>query len=209
MTGSGSSERWQTQTTSVSATSSNTELVTYYNQYYLTVNGGNDVSYGTPSPTSDNWYYAGTSTTVSSDWVWNTVSGQSRTAVANYQIDGVNQNPTRADSGTLTTSSVTFNMAHTVTFVSTVQYCLTVNGGNGVTCGTASPTGNGWYDSGISTTVSSNGIYGRVSGTGQRVASVDIRWRSKHQHGCHEHGHDVLNYNVHLPQRELQLCHPV
>ena len=37
LSGSSSSERWQTQTTSVSATSSNTQVVTYYNQYSQTL----------------------------------------------------------------------------------------------------------------------------------------------------------------------------
>ena len=36
-------------------------------QYYLTVTGGNNMSYGTASPTGDNWYDAGTSTNVSSN----------------------------------------------------------------------------------------------------------------------------------------------
>jgi hypothetical protein len=63
---------------------------------------------------------------------------------------------------------------HTVNFVSTTQYYLTVNGGNVVTFGTASPTGDQWYDSGGSTTVSSNGVYSRSGGTGQRVASWNL-----------------------------------
>ena len=46
------------------------------------------MSYGTASPTGDNWYDSGMSTTVSSDWVWNTVPSVSRTAITNYAIDG-------------------------------------------------------------------------------------------------------------------------
>jgi len=174
LSGSGSTERWYTTTGSVSATAQGTNSITYYHQYLLTVTGGNNVSYSMPSPTSDNWYYAGTNTTVSSDWVWNTVSGQSRTAVTNFQIDGANQNPTRASSGTLTTFLMTFDTSHTVAFASTVQYCLTVNGGNNITYGTASPTGDGWYDSGTSTTVSSDGVWGRSSGVGNRVESWQV-----------------------------------
>ena len=224
-------------------------------QYYLTVSGGNGVTYGTASPTADNWYDTGSSTTVTTNWIWNTVTGQSQTAITNYAIDGTNQNPTRQYSGTLTTPSVTMSTYHTVAFasttqyyltvtggnsptgqgwydsgssatpsnawiwnqvtgqsrqaltnwqldgtsknptrsntgtlspsvtmstyhtvnfVSTTQYYLTVSGGNGVTYGTASPTGDNWYDSSQSTTVSSNGIYNRASGTGQRVASWQI-----------------------------------
>jgi hypothetical protein len=143
-------------------------------QYFLTVSGGNSVTYGTASPTSDNWYDSGSSTTVSSNWVWNVVSRQSRTAITNYAIDGSNQNPTRYDSSTLSTSSVTMSTYYMVSFSSVTQYYLTVSGGNGVTYGTASPTSDNWYDSGGSTTVSSNGVYSRSGGSGQRVASWNL-----------------------------------
>ena len=133
-------------------------------QYCLTVTGGNSISYGTTSPTGDNWYDSGTSTTVLSNWVWNTVSGQSRTAMTNWQLDGTNQNPSRQGSGTLTTSSISMMAYHTVNFVAVTQYYLTVTGGNSITYGTASPTSDNWYDLGTSTTVSSNWVWNIVSG---------------------------------------------
>jgi hypothetical protein len=48
----------------------------------------------------------------------------SQMAVTNYAIDGVNQNPARQYSGTLTTSSVTMSIYHTVAFTSTIQYLV-------------------------------------------------------------------------------------
>ncbi len=143
-------------------------------QYYLTVTGGSSLTFGTASPTSDQWYDSGTSTTISSNWVWNTVSGQSRTAIVNYAIDGTNRNPARLNTGTLTTSSVSMTTSHTVSFSSVTQYYLTVSGGNGITYGTVSPTSDSWYDSGGSTTVSSNGVWSRSAGSGQRVASWNV-----------------------------------
>jgi len=137
--GSNSTNRWYTTTDSVSATVQGSNSIVYYHQHHLAINGGNSIVIGTPSPTSDNWYYPTQSTTVSSDWVWNTVSGQSRMAITNYQIDGVYQNPTRANSGTLTVT-VTFTTDPIVTFDTTTQYYLTVNGGDGITYGTPSPT---------------------------------------------------------------------
>ena len=131
-------------------------------QYYLTVNGGNSVTYGTPSPTSDNWYDTGTSTIVSSNWVWNTIPGQSRTAVTNWQLDSVNQNPPRQGTGTLATSSISMSTYHTVNFASVTQYYLTVTGGNGVTYSALSPTSDNWYDAGTSTTVSSAWVWNTV-----------------------------------------------
>ncbi len=128
-------------------------------QYFLNVTGGNSVFYGTDSPTSDNWYDSGTSTTVSSLWVWNTVSNQSRLAITNWQLDGINQNTTRRNTGNLTTDSISMSTYHSVNFVSTIQYYLIVSGGNNVTLGIASPTSDNWYDSGTSITISSNWIW--------------------------------------------------
>jgi hypothetical protein len=130
---------------------------TYGIQYYLTVTGGN-------SPSEQGWYDSGASATASSTWVWNTVSGQSRTALTNWQLDGSDQNPSRSNTGNLTTSSITMSATHTVNFVSTTQYYLTVTGGSGIGYGTASPTSDNWYDSGTSTTVSSNWIWNTISG---------------------------------------------
>jgi hypothetical protein len=146
--------------------SGETVTASFQNQYYLTVTGGS-------SPTGQGWVNSGSATTASNSWVWGT-SGSTRTALTNWQLDGTNQNPTRQDSGTLTTSSITMNTYHTVNFVSATQYLLTVNGGNSVSFGTASPTGDQWYDSGGTTTVSSNGIYSRSGGSGQRVASWNV-----------------------------------
>ena len=143
-------------------------------QYSLTVTGGSSISYGTSSPTGDNWYDSGSSTTVLSSWVWGTVPSQSRTTITNYAIDGVNQNPTRHNSGTLTTSSISMSTYHTVAFASATQFYLAVSGGNSISFGTASPTSDQWYDSGTSTTVSSNGVYSRSSGSGTRVSSWNL-----------------------------------
>jgi hypothetical protein len=165
-----------TATTTISRTGNGTtsfitDMTTYRRvndtavaQYYLTVTGGNAIAYGTASPTSDNWYDSGMSTTVTSNWVWNTISGQSRTAIINWQLDSVDQNPVRQATGMLVTSSVSMTTYHAVAFVSTTQYYLTVSGGNRVTYGSASLLGDNWYDNGSSTTVSSNWVWNTVSG---------------------------------------------
>jgi hypothetical protein len=151
-------------------TSFMTDMTTYrtvndtaVTQYYLNVTGGDAIAYGTASPTSDNWYNSGMSTTVASNWVWNPVSGQSRRAIINWRLDSVDQNPVRRGTGMLVTSSVSMTTYHTVAFVSTMQYYLTVSGGNGVTYSSASPLGDNWYDSGSSTTVSSNWVWNNAS----------------------------------------------
>ena len=150
----------------ISAANQVSNPATYQTQYYLTVTGGS-------SPTGQGWVNSGSTTTASNAWVWGT-SGSTRTALTNWQLDGTNENPSRADSGTFTTSSITMNTYHTVNFVSTTQYYLTVTGGNSITYGTASPTSDNWYDSGTSTTVSSNGVYSRSGGTGTRMSSWNV-----------------------------------
>jgi hypothetical protein len=145
------------QSHSVSPTTVTTYTANFQLQYYLSVTGGN-------SPKGAGWYNSGVSATASSTWVWNTVAGQSRTALTNWQLDTVNQNPSRSNTGNLTTSSITMSAYHVVNFVSTTQYYLTVTGGNSISYGTASPTSDNWYDSGQSTTVSSNWVWDIVSG---------------------------------------------
>ncbi|MCX6653747.1 MAG: hypothetical protein NTY03_01365, partial [Candidatus Bathyarchaeota archaeon] len=58
----------------------------FFSQYQLEVTGGNN-------PTGQGWYNGGTNLTLTSDWVWGEVAGQSRSALTNWQLDGVDQNP--------------------------------------------------------------------------------------------------------------------
>jgi hypothetical protein len=143
--------------TSITMNNPITETASWITQYYLFVSGGN-------GPSGAGWYNSGSTATAYSNWIWNTVSGQSRYALTNWQLDGTNQNPTRSNTGNLTTSSITMSTYHTVAFVSTTQYYLTVDGGNGVSYGTPSQTSDNWYDSGTSTTVSSNWVWNVTTG---------------------------------------------
>ncbi|MGD0329693.1 MAG: DUF1080 domain-containing protein [Nitrososphaeria archaeon] len=74
----------QTQTYTVPSSNA-TVTANYQLQYYLTVTGGN-------SESGQGWYNAGATANASSNWVWNTVAGQSRTAITNYELDGTSQN---------------------------------------------------------------------------------------------------------------------
>jgi hypothetical protein len=164
--------------TTPTITMSNYHNVTFTNltQHYLTVTGGNNIAYGTASPTGDNWYDSGTTTTVSSNWVWSTINGQSRTAVTNYAVDGVGQNPARKGAGTLTTGSVTFATYHTVVFSSGTQYYVTLGTGTvGTTVGqSGSQTSDNWYDSGSSASVSATTPY--MNGTVNRFVFLNWMW---------------------------------
>ena len=165
-------------------------------QYYLTVNGGNGVTYGTASPTGDQWYDSGTSTTVSSNWVWGT-SGGSRSALSNWQLDGTNQGPTRHNTGTLTTSSISMSAAHTVNFVGVTQYLLTVTGGNNVGYGSAPAISGdtGWYDNSQSTTVTSDWVWTIVSGQ-SRAAITNYAIDSAYQNPTRQYSGTLTTSSV-------------
>ncbi len=95
-----------------------TVTATFQAQYYLTVTGGN-------SPSGQGWYNGGVTKTLTNTWLWE-ASGTSRTALTNWQLDTVDENPTRKNSGNLTTSTVTMSTYHTVNFPSSTQYLLSV-----------------------------------------------------------------------------------
>ena len=146
-----------------------TDTATWTQQYYLTVTGGDGAA------TGQGWYNTGSDATASSDYVWNVVSGQSRSSLTEYNLDSGAWNAvTRADSGSFTTPQIPMDAPHTISFNGVTQYFLSVTGGSSISYGTASPTGDNWYDSGSSTTVSSSGVYGRAGGSGARVSAWNL-----------------------------------
>jgi len=157
------------QSNAITMNAPKTATANWTTQYKLTVTGG----YSSTSGYNNNtWVNSGSTITSTSNKVWNTVTGQSRSNITHYNIDGgTNTTVTRSNSGTATTSPITMNSAHTVNWIGVTQYYLTVTGGNSISFGSSSPTSDQWYDSGSSTTVSSNGVYNRSSGTGQRISS--------------------------------------
>ena len=135
------------------------QSITYTTQYYLTntlISGSQ--SSVTASPTADGWYDSGTHVVVVLNNVWGATS-TARSNLFTYTVDSSATSVTRANTDTVTLADIVMGAAHSVSDVSKTQYYLTVTGGNGVSYGTASPTGDNWYDSSQSTTVSSNGVY--------------------------------------------------
>jgi hypothetical protein len=125
------------QSHTITVSTATTYTASFQLQYYLTVTGGS-------SPTGQGWVNSGGTTTASNAWVWSIVASQKQAAITNYAIDGANQNPTRAYSGTLTTSTITMSTYHTVAFTNTTQYNFVV------TSTYDSPTGQAYYDTGTS-----------------------------------------------------------
>ena len=159
----------------ISMTTFHTVAFASTTQYSLSVSGGSGISYGTASPTNDNWFDSGSSTTVLSSWTWNVVSGQSRTAITNYAIDGSSQNPARQGLGTLTTSPISMSASHSVIISSTTQFYLTDTTLSGSEYSiTASPTNDGWYDSGTNVNVVLNNIWGTSGGSRSNLISYTV-----------------------------------
>jgi hypothetical protein len=122
--------------------------------YTITVNN----AYGNPTTSGSVAQGGNYATSVTSPWSGGTGI---RYVCTGYSIDGGSQQ---------TGTSYTFTNvqeSHTITYNWQTQYYLTVTGGN-------SPIGQGWYNSGSSATVLSNGIWGRLGGTGTRVSSWNL-----------------------------------
>ena len=103
--------------------------VVYYGviQYSLSVSGGSNVVFGTASSTGDQWYDVGMSTTVSSDYVWNTISLRSRTRLTSWSLDGSSPSDTPVkDSGSFITLPISMTAGHTVSFFNINQYYVNV-----------------------------------------------------------------------------------
>ncbi len=128
----------------------------YVPQYYLKINGGSSTTY-LNSQTNDGWYDAGTAAKVSTEHVWNTLNGQSRSNLVSLQQDGgAAVAVKRSGSGVFTTPNITMNKAHTIQFNSITQYHLSVSGGSDIKHSTNSSTGDNWFDKGTATQVLSS-----------------------------------------------------
>ncbi|MDA4123571.1 MAG: hypothetical protein OK456_10370, partial [Thaumarchaeota archaeon] len=130
------------------------------------------------SPTiagDDYWYDSGTSVTLTLNGVWGRtlLTGDRLTS---YQVNGGAVTPVATTGTTNALNALAIGGPQSVTSASTIQFHVSVVGGNGVTYGLnpSIPGDIGWYDSGSSLSVSSNGIYNRAAGTGQRVSSWNI-----------------------------------
>ncbi len=123
-------------------------------QYLLSTDGGSVESSTAPSiPGDAGWYDSGSRVAVLYNYVWNETLG-ARTSALGVALDGVPGQVTRSGTGTFL-ESVVMDSAHVIEVVPVVQYQLSVSGGSAVTVAPLSPTGDGFYDSGSSVSVSS------------------------------------------------------
>lgn len=178
LSGSGSTERWQSPSaTSGTVTTNLTTTFTYYNQFKTTFGYADQDSSAIPSGSTIGSYITfATPNTIDASSSYGVVSPSTAwvdagTGFVTYQTYTTAGNSQRWD---LLSSPATFTVSSSTTISENSyahQYSLTVKGGNGITYSLTSETGDNFWNAGDSLTVSSDGIWGRSSGIGQRVAS--------------------------------------
>ena len=124
-------------------------------QYMLNVSGGAGITTG-GSQTSDGWFDSGSSASATTSYVWGGVSGQSRSNLVSWALDGgPSQSVPRASGGSYTTPTISMNAYHSLSFGSVTQYQVSVRGAvaNGSASGLV--TSYSYHDSAV---VLSNGL---------------------------------------------------
>jgi hypothetical protein len=152
---------------------------TVVTQYQLTLDATSTAALASvtaPTVAGDNyWYDSGTVVTLTLNGVWaRTLTSGDR--MVSYSVDG-GPPTTVATTGTVTpVSSLPFSSPVAVTASSATQHPLIVTGGSSIAYSVPPPIpgDTGWYDAGTSLTVSSDGVYDRAAGTGQRVSTWNI-----------------------------------
>jgi hypothetical protein len=108
----------------VTMSASQTIAIQSVAQYQFTVSGGYNVALSQQSPTGDSFYDSGSALTVSTNYTWNIVDGNTRQNLLSYTLDGLVTNVTRADSGTFTTPTIAFTGPHALAFNAVTQYLI-------------------------------------------------------------------------------------
>jgi hypothetical protein len=142
-------------------------------QYRLSTDGGSVQSSTPPSiPGDTGWYDSGSKVEVLYNYVWNETL-EARTSAFGVTIDGVPGQFARSGAGTFV-ESVVMDGAHALEVVTAVQYQLSVSGGAQVTTAPTSPTGDEFYDSGSSVSVSSARIWDVAALSREALVSFNL-----------------------------------
>jgi len=163
LAGSSATERWQaSQSTAGTAASASTVSITYYHQYLETLSysvAGGGSGYSAPSLSAQEFGAAVNlplGSSPSSYWL------DSDTA---YSTTNPLAGSTSTERWFAPLSGGTVTIAASATISYSNQFFLTLTGG---------PVQSQWYESGTEAVVSEPDVYGRSSGTGQRLASYTL-----------------------------------
>lgn len=164
LVGSTSDERWYSASANGTATSSSTVTVTYDHQYLLTAVG---------LTTGSEWENAGTQISVNVTEVAGRSNGVGY-RLTSWTLDNGSPQIFPLTAGTVPVS-FTMDSPHTVVFAIVKQYQVSLD--SNATAALSSitpPTISGdqyWYDAGTPVSVVLDGVWGRSSGTGNRLVS--------------------------------------
>jgi hypothetical protein len=109
---------------------------------------------------------------ISYNYIWNETQS-SRTNALGVSADGLAGQLRRSGVGTFQVS-VVMDKAHVLDVAAVVQYRLTISGGFAVAASPQSPTGDGFYDSGSSVSVSSSRIWNSTALTREALISYAL-----------------------------------
>ena len=167
LAGSSASERWFSAGNNGTVSSSLTLSLVYNHQYLLTI---------VSSSTSTVWENAGSQVQLNVQEVFGRSNGVGSRVTA-ASLDGGAPQAFAPTSGTVP-FTFSMNAPHTLTYSLVKQYQVTLQGDaakalNSITAPTISGDSY-WYDSGSQVAALLNGIWGRSSGTGSRLASYSV-----------------------------------
>jgi hypothetical protein len=150
-----SSERWATQTAewNIATAYQIPSPITYQHQFLLNIAG---------TQLNPQWYNNGDTAQVSIPGVFSQ-SANSRNRIASYAIDGGVLNTVSPTTGTVSVS-ILMNAPHLLSANSVEQYSLRITGGHAVGLSQASPTGDTFYDSGTTLTVTTDYTWDLANG---------------------------------------------
>jgi hypothetical protein len=129
-------------------------------QFLLSTGSGQIASITPPSVSGDSgWYDSQTVINAAFNYTWGGNPGESRLNALGYSVDGGPESTVSRQGGGTFKLSVTMNQPHRIGIDSVAQYRLAYSQGADVKLSSQSPTGDGFFDSNSSTTVTTDYVW--------------------------------------------------
>ncbi len=108
----------------IEITKPTTFAISSVTQFELSVSGGKNISFSEASPSGDDFFDSGTTVSTTTQNIWNQSDPNSRQRLVFYTLDGSTVPVSETQTETFTTTPITFNKAHELTFNSVTQYLI-------------------------------------------------------------------------------------
>jgi hypothetical protein len=147
------------------------------NQYQLTLDAGATTAMNSITPPTvagdTYWYDSGTLVSYAGNGVFGRASGTG-SRISSFTVDAAS--PTHVLTTGIFFVNMTMASAHTVQTTLVTQYEVSLSGGYLIQSATSPtvPSDDYWYDGGTNVTISLAGVFQRVSGAGQRLATYSV-----------------------------------